>query len=137
MAVVLPVETGGGGGGRDSTADPDPGVAVVPLVEGAVETRAGVDGVAGWGAGAVSADSNRAIFMCGGGVLKLPSSSINRFGVLMMRKDTVLTTGMINCLMLVNCSPSVLPSLKTGFSLCANRIFFQQFFLLGPLFGPL
>lgn len=43
--------------------------------------------------------SNRAIFMWCGGVPKLPSSSMKRLGVLMMRRETVLTTGMINCLM--------------------------------------
>ncbi len=102
MLLALPVGTGGGGGGRESTAGPAPGVAVVPLVTGAVETRDGA-GVMGWSAGADAAESNRAIFMCGGGVLKLPSSSINRFGVLMMRNDTVLTTGMMNCLMFVSC----------------------------------
>ncbi len=41
MLLALPVGTGGGGGGRESTAGLAPGVAVVPLVTGAVETRAG------------------------------------------------------------------------------------------------
>jgi len=47
MAVALPVGTGGGGGRRESTAGPAPGVAVVPLVTGAVETRAGEDDAMG------------------------------------------------------------------------------------------
>lgn len=43
--------------------------------------------------------SNRAIFRWGAEVPKLPSSSMKRLGVLMIRRETVLTTGMMNCLM--------------------------------------
>lgn len=98
---TLGVGAGGGGGGRVST-----GAVVLALVTaGAEETSAGVgaeDAVeVGWAdvetdAGVVS---SRAIFIWGGGVPKLPSSSMKRLGVLMMRRETVLTTGMMNCLM--------------------------------------
>lgn len=45
--------------------------------------------------------SKRAIFRLGAAAAdpKLPSSSMKRLGVLMMRSETVLTTGMMNCLM--------------------------------------
>lgn len=98
---TLGVGAGGGGGGRVSIG------AVVPVLvtAGVVETSTG-DGeeeVVDVGWADVETDvgvvSNRAIFICGGGVPKLPSSSMKRFGVLMMRRDTVLTTGMMNCLM--------------------------------------
>lgn len=59
--------------------------------------------VGGAGAGTAEGDaSKRAIFRWGAvatGDPKLPSSSMKRFGVLMMRSDTVLTTGIMNCLM--------------------------------------
>lgn len=66
--------------------------------------------------------SNRAIFIWGGGVPKLPSSSMKRFGVLMMRRETVLTTGMINCLMFfswvflmpASMAPAPLPPMATA-----------------------
>lgn len=60
-------------------------------------------GTAGGAAtGAMEADaSKRAIFRWGAAAddPKLPSSSMKRLGVLMMRSETVLTTGMMNCLM--------------------------------------
>lgn len=99
---TLGVGAGGGGGGRVSI-----GAVVVPVLETdrVEETIAGegqedvVD--VGWAdveteEGVVS---NRAIFIWGGGVTKLPSSSMKRLGVLIMRRETVLTTGMMNCLM--------------------------------------
>lgn len=92
---------GGGGGGRDSVG------AVVPvLVTAGVEETSAGEGEeevveVGWAdvETDVGVGSNRAIFIWGGGVPKLPSSSMKRFGVLMMRRETVLTTGMMNCLM--------------------------------------
>lgn len=95
--------TGAGdeGGGRESVG------AVVPaLVTADVEETSTGEGdeemvQAGWAEvetdeGAVS---KRGIFVWGAGVPKLPSSSMKRLGVLMMRRETVLTTGMMNCLM--------------------------------------
>lgn len=96
---------GGGGGGRESIG------AVVPVLvtAGVEDTSTGegeeevveVEVEVGWAE--VETDegvvSNRAIFMWGGGVPKLPSSSMKRLGVLMMRRETVLTTGMMNCRM--------------------------------------
>lgn len=41
--------------------------------------------------------SKRAIFGWGVGVVKLVSSSMKRFGVLIILEDIVLTTGMMNC----------------------------------------
>lgn len=98
---MLGVGAGGGGGGRESTG------AVVPVLVTAAEeetrTGEGEEEVVEVGCAGVETDegtvSNRAIFTWGGGVPKLPSSSIKRFGVLMMRRETVLTTGMMNCLM--------------------------------------
>lgn len=91
---------GDGGGGRESIG------AVVPvLVTADVETSTGEGDEeaveVGWAD--VETDegvvSNRAILVWGGGVPKLPSSSMKRLGVLMMRRETVLTTGIMNCLM--------------------------------------
>lgn len=80
--------------------------AVVPVVvtAGGEETRTGEgeEEVVEVGWADVETDggvSNRAIFIWGGGAPKLPSSSMKRLGVLMMRSETVLTTGMMNCLM--------------------------------------
>lgn len=92
---------GGGGGGRESIG------AVVPvLVTAGVEdasTGEGKEEVVDVGWPDVETDeavvSIRGIFICGGGVPKLPSSSMNRLGVLMIRRETVLTTGIMNCLM--------------------------------------
>lgn len=90
---------GGGGGGRLSVGAPE--LPVVTLSAEDTCEGAGEDEVVGW-EDADTADvavSNRAIFRWGVGVPKLPSSSIKRLGVLMMRRETVLTTGIINCLM--------------------------------------
>lgn len=90
---------GGGGGGRGS-------IGALVLVTASVEetsTGVGEDEVVEVGWADVETDegvvSNRAIFRWGDGVPKLPSSSMKRLGVLMMRRETVLTTGMMNCLM--------------------------------------
>jgi len=99
------IGAGVGGAGRESMG------AVVPLLveAGVGETSAG-DGVeegveVGWAEAETdeAAASNRAIFIWGGGIPKLPSSSMKRLGVLMMRRETVLTTGMMNCLMFFSC----------------------------------
>lgn len=95
---------GDGGGGRESIG------AVVPvLVTAEVEetsTGEGDEEVVDVGWADVETDegvvSNRAILVWGGGVPKVPSSSMKRLGVLMMRRETVLTTGMMNCLMFFN-----------------------------------
>lgn len=95
------IGAGGGGGGRESIG------AVVPVLvtAGVEETSAGEgeEEVVEVGWADVETDegvaSKRAIFIWGGGVPKLPSSSMKRLGVLMMRRETVLTTGMMNCLM--------------------------------------
>ena len=95
------IGAGGGGGGRDSIG------AVVPalVTAGVEETRTGEgeEDVVEVSWADVETDegvvSSRSIFICGGGVPKLPSSSMKRLGVLMMRRETVLTTGMMNCLM--------------------------------------
>lgn len=92
---------GGGGGGRLSV-----GALELPVVALSVEDScagAGEEEVVGVGwedvETADAAVSNRAIFRWGVALPKLPSSSIKRLGVLMMRRETVLTTGIINCLM--------------------------------------
>lgn len=98
---TLGIGAGGGGGGRESVG------AVVPVVvtAGGEETSTGEGEEEVMEVGWVDVDtdegvvSNRAIFIWGGGVPKLPSSSMKRLGVLMMRRETVLTTGMMNCLM--------------------------------------
>lgn len=98
---TLGVGAGGGGGGRVSTG----AVVLAVVTAGAEEASAGVGAEevveVGWAGVETDAGvvSNRAIFMWGGGVPKLPSSSMKRLGVLMMRRETVLTTGMMNCLM--------------------------------------
>lgn len=113
---TLGVGAGGGGGGRLSIG------AVVPvLVIAGVEETGTVEGEeeaveVGWAD--VDTDegvvSNRAIFIWGGGVPKLPSSSMKRLGVLMMRRETVLTTGIMNCLMFFSwvflMPPSMVPA---------------------------
>lgn len=115
---------GGGGGGRESIG------AVVPvLVTAGVEETSTGEGEeevveVGWAdvETDVGAVSNRAIFIWGGGVPKLPSSSMKRLGVLMMRRETVLTTGMINCLMFfswvflmpASMAPAPLPPMATA-----------------------
>lgn len=98
---TLGIGAGDGGGGRESIG------AVVQVLETApveeTTTGEGEEEVVEVGWADVETDegvvSNRAIFIWGGGVPKLPSSSMKRLGVLMMRRETVLTTGMMNCLM--------------------------------------
>lgn len=120
---TLGVGAGGGGGGRVSF-----GAEVPVLVAAGVEetsTGEGEEDVVEVGWADVGTDegvSNRAIFMWGGGVPKLPSSSMKRFGVLMMRRETVLTTGMMNCLMFfswvflmpASMAPAPLPPMATA-----------------------
>lgn len=113
---TLGVGAGGGGGGRLSIG------AVVPvLVTAGVEetgTGEGEEEAVEVGWADVDTDegvvSNRAIFIWGGGVPKLPSSSMKRLGVLMMRRETVLTTGIMNCLMFFSwvflMPPSIVPA---------------------------
>lgn len=133
---------GGGGGGRESTGAVDP-VLVTAAVEemstGEGEGEA-VEVEVGWADVETDevAGSTRAIFMWGGGVPKLPSSSMKRLGVLIMRRETVLTTGMINCLiffswvlflllMPASMAPGPLPPMATAsFS---NSFFFCAPFL--------
>lgn len=117
---------GGGGGGREST-----GATVLALATAGAEeasTGAGEDEAAEVEVSWADVDtddgaaSNRAIFIWGGGVPKLPSSSMKRLGVLMMRRETVLTTGMMNCrmffswvfLMPESTAPVPLPPIETA-----------------------
>lgn len=99
-AGTLEIGAGGGGGGVESAGAVEP----VVVTAGGEETITGDGEVevveVGWADVETDAGvSNRAIFMWGGGAPKLPSSSMNLLGVLMMRSETVLTTGMMNCLM--------------------------------------
>lgn len=100
---TLGIGAGGGGGGRESLG------AIVPVVvtAGVEETNTGEgeEEMVELGWADVETDevvSNRAIFIWGGGDPKPPSSSMKRLGVLMMRRETVLTTGMMNCRMFLS-----------------------------------
>ena len=106
--AMLGSGAGGGGGGRESAgaAGPVPEAAAAAAAVEDTRTGEGDEEEAEVSWGGVETDmggvSSRAIFMWCGGVPKLPSSSMKRFGVLMMRSETVLTTGMMNCLMFLS-----------------------------------